>query len=221
MNHTLRLAILALLLGLFAPLHATEEAPHAMLEALSVEMLDVLETEREAIHARPDHLFDLVEGTLISHVDLERMSRWVLGKHWRGADETQKSRFFNEFRTLLVRFYVSALLDEPEQIDTLLEHREGLIEFQPVRLGEEEKKCVARATVNLPEGRTVPVVFQMHRYDGPWLIYDVSVENISLVKLYRDNFSATITQKGLDSLLDELEQRNERLLAEARGTTTP
>ncbi len=201
------------------PLMAYAEPPQQMLEELSVEMLDALEAEREAIHQRPDYLFELVEKTLIEHVDLERMSRWVLGKHWRHASESQQQRFNHEFRTLLVRFYVSALLDEPKQLDELLAHRQGLIVFQPVRMGEEDQKCVARATVNLPEGRSVPVVFQLHRYEGPWRIYDVSVENISLVKLYRDNFGSAIAQKGLDVMLDELEQRNQQLLAEARGVT--
>lgn len=202
------LLLLALPSGL---LHAGEK-PEAMLQTLSEEVLDTLQNEREAIRAEPSKLFSLTEQVLGPRVDMDLMAKMVLGKYRRTASDDQMQRFTHEFRMLLVRFYVSALLDDQNTIDEILESRDGLIVFQPTRMEADAKRVTTHANVHLPSGRDVPVVFQLHRYHGPWLIFDVTVENISLVKLYRDNFANEIRTKGLDTLIEDLAKRNAELL---------
>ena len=190
--------------------------PHQMLNGVTEKMLDTLRAEREAIREQPAYLFAVVEQVLLPHVEIHVMSRFVLGQHWRRASDEQKARFAEEFKNLLVRFYVSALLEDPQQLDSLLANSDTLIRFLPVTVTDETRTTTVRGEVFLPNnGPRVPVSFSLMRVEGEWLLYDVNVDGISLVSNYRTSFAADINREGLDTLIDRLEERNRRLLEEA------
>jgi len=208
-------ALLLLVMG--ASRAEANAAPHAMLQSVTEEIFAVLKREQATIHEQPTHLFDLVEKVLLPHVDMEVMSRYVLGKYWRSANEAQQQRFIQEFKNLLVRFYVSALLDDPAQLDELLADTDGLISYLPVNLDAATRKTIVRAEVHMPNGGPkVPVSFNLFRNDaGEWMMYDVNVDGISLVTNYRSSFAMEIKRDGLDALIARLAERNQQLLEQA------
>lgn len=193
--------------------------PEKMLESLTDEVITVLKREQEAVHRDPIYLFDLVEQVLLPHVDMEVMSRYVLGRYWRDATDGQRSRFRQEFKNLLVRFYVSALIDDPAKLDELLANTENLIRYQPVRLDDTTRKTIVRAEVNMPNGGPqVPVSFNLFlNPEGKWMMYDVNVDGISLVTNYRSSFAADIKRDGLDALIERLAERSRELLEQAKN----
>jgi len=208
--------LLTLSLALFTPVAAANvEEPRMMLESVSKELLGKLKSEQAQVNAKPQRMFEIVDQVLVPHVDLETMSRLVLGKHWRTATPQQRERFTAEFRTLMVRFYVSALLDDPKQIDSILAKADTIITFLPGSGGDDPKKTIVRSEVNLPTGQVVPVVFNLHNKDGVWKVFDVNVEGISLIINYRNSFSQQVAQSGLDSLINDLAVRNKTLLEKA------
>lgn len=211
------LAAIALLLGAaWQPAPAAEADPGALLRDVSDRMLATLESEREEIQARPERLFEVVAEVLDPRVDLELMSRLVLGVHWRRAEPEQRERFMKAFRSLLVRFYTAALLEDPDRLDELLAQADRIITFQPARVGEEGIRALVRAEVHLPEGQDVPVSFLMHHRGDEWLVYDLTVEGVSLVTNYRNSFSQEIRQSSLEALIQRLEERSDEFLQRAR-----
>lgn len=209
-----------LLLGSLAAFGASAQAsvsPHQMLEGVTQELLTVLKAEQTAIDEKHERLFEVVERVLLPHVDLEVMSRYVLGKYWRTATETQRQRFTTEFKNLMVRFYVSALLEDPAQLDTLLANSDNLISYLPVETDESTNKARVRAEVHMPNGGPrVPVSFNLFLKDDNWLLYDVNVDGISLVSNYRSNFASEVARDGLDTLIEHISTRNEELLQATR-----
>jgi len=205
------LAAWLLLLGSTASATAQLAPPEQVMSQLSEQMIATLKKERDAVYAHPQYMFDLVDQVLGPHVDFPRMSGWVLGKYWRQATPEQRQRFIAAFRTMLVRFYTAALLDDPKQLDTLLAHTDGLITFMPSRPPENGTTTV-RSEVHLTDGKTVQVLFSVHNRDGEWKVYDVTVEGISLVTNYRTSFAQEIQQSGLDALIAQLEERNRNLM---------
>jgi phospholipid transport system substrate-binding protein len=194
--------------------------PEQMLESVTQEMISVLKREKEAVKKQPTKLFDLVEEVLLPHVDMDVMSRFVLGRHWRTATAEQRQRFSAEFKNLLIRFYVSALLDDPSQIDELLANTDNLITYLPTTVDDSTRKTTVRAEVHMPNGGPkVPVTFSLFRRDGQWLLYDVNVDGISLVTNYRSSFSTEVSREGLDTLIQRLAERNQALLEKAKNGT--
>lgn len=151
----------------------------------------------------PERLFLLVDDILLPHADLQRMSRWVMGKYWKQSSESQQQQFMREFKQLLVRTYATAIHRvTPEDIRYLPERNSGAVD-----------KTVVRTEVR-PKGMPViPVHYHMHRKNDRWLVYDVRIEGVSLVANYRSTFSAEIKAIGVEGLISRLKQKNEQQMA--------
>ncbi len=204
--------LLLSLLLVTASARASTPPPDEMLTGLTAQMFELLRTEREAVREQPARLFTLVDEVLSPRVDFERMSRWVLGRYWRTATETQREQFVAAFHNLLLRFYVSALLKNPEELDALLAEGEGIITFQPLGEPMTSETVTVRAQANLPDGRKVAVHFNLHARDGEWKVFDLNVEGISLITTYRNTFGSEIRQLGLDRVIERLTERNHELM---------
>ncbi len=213
----LQTGLLLLSINAIAAAAQASVQPHQMLEQVTDELFTVLKDGQGAVEEKHEHLFELVEQVLLPHVDLDVMSRYVLGKHWRTANPQQRERFTSEFKNLMVRFYVSALLDDPKELGELLQHTDTLISYLPVDTDASTKKTRVRAEVHLPSGRpAIPVSFSLFLKDGKWMMYDVNVEGISLVSNYRSSFSEEVKRDGIETLIERLVIRNEELLQATR-----
>lgn len=191
--------------------------PHQMLEGVTQELLTVLKAEQTAIAEKHERLFEVVEQVLLPHVDLGVMSRYVLGKYWRTANAEQRERFSSEFKNLMVRFYVSAILEDPNKLGELLEDSDNLISYLPVETDESTTKTRVRAEVHMPNGGPrVPVSFSLFKKEDQWMLYDVNVDGISLVSNYRSSFATEMRSDGLDALIERLAARNTELLQATR-----
>ena len=192
---------LPLLLGLVlnsAVTVAGDLDPASLVRQTSDRMLVVLKEQHDLIQAEPERLYGLVDDIVLPHFDFERMARWVLGKHWKRASPDQQQRFVNEFRTLLVRTYGTALL----------EYRDQQIKFLPLRMAEGSEDVTVRTEVVKPGGVPIPISYSMFRRADGWKVYDVAIDGISLVSNYRSSFSTEIKDQGMDKLIQRLVERN-------------
>jgi len=191
----------ALLVGallLSSPVLAMQ-APQALVQETTDKITSVLRADQDKIKADSNHLLAVVDGIVAPHFDFERMSSWVLGKYWRKAKAGEKTRFAQEFRTLLVRTYAKALNDNyDKQIDML-----------PSREKKGGKQVTIRTEVQQSAGFPIPINYKMHIKNDAWKIFDVSVDGISLVLNYRTSFAKEIRKDGLQSLIDRLAKRNQ------------
>lgn len=184
--------------------------PVVMLQMLTHRLLIEMEQEREQIKKDGSQIFELANNVLLKHFDIKAMSRWVLGKHWKGASSEQRQQFTREFQRLVIRFYVSALFEDPKLLDEVLEMGDRIITYEPVAWDEKTKKVRVKALFSVPSGLEIPVNFKLYYSKrGAWLIYDVSVDGISLITNYRNSFGAEIRKDGLAIMLDRLSDKNQ------------
>ncbi len=188
---------LAMMLGATGAL-ADDLDPETLVRTTSDRMIVVLKEQHELIKAEPERLYGLVDDIVLPHFDFERMARWVLGKYWRTATPEQQQRFVNEFRTLLVRTYGTALL----------EFRDQEVRFLPVRMAAGSEDVTVRTEVVKPGGIPIPISYSMFRREDGWKVYDVAIDGISLVSNYRSSFSTEIKGQGMDALIQRLVERN-------------
>jgi phospholipid transport system substrate-binding protein len=86
------------------------------------------------------------------------------------------------------------------------------VEVKPMEAKPGEKDVVVRTLVRTPGRQPIPVDYRMTRAaDGSWKVYDVIVENLSLVTNYRSSFSTEIQRTGIDGLVKALENKNREL----------
>lgn len=186
--------------GLMAAQANAGMGPQELVKQTSERMLEALRAEEERIKKDPQRLRDLVDEIVLPHFDFERMSKLVLGRYWRRADEGQQRRFISEFRELLVRTYKSALNEYSEQT----------ISYLPFRGDESEGDVTVKTEVDQGSGFPIPIDYSLHLKEGEWKVYDVTIDGVSLVINYRSSFANEIRQVGIDGLIDKLRSRNEQ-----------
>ncbi|MDZ7750812.1 MAG: ABC transporter substrate-binding protein [Gammaproteobacteria bacterium] len=164
-------------------------------------VISQVRADREALVKNEALIHELVNEVVLPHFDFERMSKWVLGRYWREASPEQRERFEQEFRQLLVKTYATALTEYSDQE----------IEYLPVRVRTEGEDVLVRTEVRQGGGYTIPISYNMHRNDGRWMVYDVTIEGVSLVSNYRSSFAGQIRSHGIDRLIAMLAERNQSL----------
>ncbi len=186
------------------------QAPDKMLEAATIKMLRSINNHRSEIKKSPEKLKSLVEDIILPHLDFISASKMVMGKYWRRAEKAQKIKFIKQFRILLLRFYSSALSEYLSGSDKLL--REDLIHYFPHELNEGDTATTVRAEIQLESGQAIPIRYRMHLTRKGWKIYDVSVEGISMITTYKNNFASQFKTQGIDSLIASLEEKNKHMM---------
>ena len=199
------LRIIALSL-LFLTSHAlqadTEQTANNLIQVTAKRMLNQIEEDRGQINANPRHVYDLVNEILIPHIDFKRMSRWVLGKHWRRANNEEKQEFVTEFSKLIIRTYSTALLEYSSQE----------IRFLPVRDQSDPNRASVRTEIRPTSGPMIPISYDLYRNDiGAWKVYDVSIDGISLIANYRSSFGSQIRRSGsISRVINQMKARSQQ-----------
>lgn len=179
---------------------AGEQAPEKMLEQAAEQMLSALREQDAQLRGNPRKLHALVEEVLVPHVDLEALSRAVLGKYWRSATAGQRSRFAQEFKGMLIRFYASALL----------EYADFRFRFFAPKMDKGARRITVRSEVMRRGGAPHAVNYRLIRRDDQWKVYDITIDGVSAVATYRSSFSEEIRRDGLEHLLKKMADWNRR-----------
>jgi phospholipid transport system substrate-binding protein len=195
----------ALWLCLSLPAHAGDEAPDAMMERLSKQVLDTLRTDTSLKSGDINQVMALVDKVIMPNVNFRRMTAAAVGPAWRQATPAQQQSLQNEFKTLLVRTYAGALSQVKDQTITI----------KPLRATPEDKDVLVRSEVR-GRGDPVQLDYRLEKTPGVgagWKIYNLNVMGVWLVETYRSQFAQQINQsanmqKGLDELIAALTTRN-------------
>jgi phospholipid transport system substrate-binding protein len=206
--------ILALVLSFFilSTSHANTTDPDVLLKQATYDMIEAINANRNEIKTNPDKLKTLVEEIILPHLDLITASKWVMGKYWRQASKDQKLNFIRAFRTMLLRFYSSALAEYLKDDSKKIDHK--IFTYYPIRGDLASKDVTVNAIVTPDKGEPVPIHYNMHLTSNGWKIYDVSVEGVSMITTYKNNFATELQQKGIDGLIASIEEKNQNMLVD-------
>lgn len=185
-------------------------SPNAVLEDTADKMFAAINKDRLKVKTDITHTQALVEQILLPNIDIITASKYVLGKYWETASKEQKLGFIREFRTMLLRFYSSALSEYINSHDEKLDN--SIMKFSPTDVGDQQE-VIVRSEVSPKNSKPVPVLYHMLLTSRGWKVYDVSVEGVSVITSYKTSFANDIQQNGLDALIASLVERNAKLLA--------
>lgn len=136
--------------------------------------------------------------------DVNETAKRALGVHWQKRSPAEREEFVQLFADLLERTYIS-------KID--LYGGEKLIYTAEAVDGD---YATVRAKIITKQGTEVPVEARMNKKNERWLIYDVAIENISLISNYRAQFDRIIRTSSYGDLVKRLRTRGEFLQEKER-----
>ena len=177
-----------------------QAAPDAFVRAVADNALKAIQNEPAATRTDLKRLNQLVDQYVLPYVDLEKTTRLAAARHWRSATPDQQKRLIEAFKGTLIRTYSGALAKADEV---------SSINLQPYRGEADAKDAHVRSSISQRNAAPVNVDYRLEKTAGGWKIYDLNVEGIWLIQNYRNQFAQTISQQGVDGLIDALNQRNQ------------
>src|SRR5438094_7884557 len=188
----------------FAPLApAQDAAPDQLVKTVTLEVIDLIAKDKEIKAGNRTKLIQLIDAKVLPHFNFSAMTALAMGQSWNKANPEQKKRLTEEFRTLLVRTYASALAAYSEQ----------KFDFRPLRARPGDTDVTVQVRVLQPGAQPVPIDYSMERTATGWKVYDVMVGGVSLVANYRTEFNNAVRESGVEGLIKNLAAKNRSLEA--------
>lgn len=178
-----------------APKAVPGPGPQELMEKVSQDVLRDLDANRAAYRQDPAKVRVLADKYLLPHFDTEFAARRVLGKHWTNATPEQRKRFVDAFIGSLMGDYG----------DAILEFTADRLKILPFRGDPAATSATVRTLVKRSGGTEVPVNYTLRATPQGWKAWDVTIEGISYVKNFQNDFGTEINEKGLDHLIERLE----------------
>ena len=189
MRNTLRLIAICALLGVCAR-PASAESPTAQIQQTVEQVLKVVANTATGEAERRE----MLRRTLVTRFDWYEMARQSLGKHWPSASGRE-----DEFVTALAEFLGNAYVGK------IGSYRDEKILFLQEVVDHERAQVMTKIVA--PKGEPTAINYRLHRVDGEWKVYDVVVEDISLVANFRSQFNRILAKGSFDDLLRQLREK--------------
>lgn len=179
---------------------AADEAPNAMIERLSKEVLDQIKADKSIQAGDVTKIMALVDSKIMPNVNFQRMTAYAVGRPWLQATADQRKKLQDEFKLLLVRTYSGAMAQVGDRQITV----------EPLR-GSADSKEVTVDSIVRGGGSDLKLQYKLEKTPGNgagWKIVDLNVESIWLVDSFNKQFTPEIKAGGIDGLIAALVQRN-------------
>jgi phospholipid transport system substrate-binding protein len=197
-------ALLCVPLLVFGVSHAQDATPpDALVKTVTLEVVELIARDKEIRSGSRAKLIEVIEAKVLPHFNFSSMSALAMGQNWNKATPEQKKRLTEEFKTLLVRTYASALSAYSDQ----------KLDFRPLRAKPTDTDVMVNVRVLQPGAQPVPIDYSMEKTAGGWKVYDVMVGGVSLVANYRTEFNNNVRDSGIDGLIKNLQAKNRSLEA--------
>lgn len=143
-------------------------------------------------------------GEILQIVDeyfnFKEMGKRALGKPWKEQPAEKQQEFVKLFKQLLFNTYV-------DRFETYTGNNEKIVYDEEKLEGE---YALVKTRVLGYKNSNVELDYRLHLEEGGnWKVYDVTVEGISLVNNYRQQFSSILANGTFDSLLNTMRQKVE------------
>lgn len=172
------------------PVHAGE--PTERVRALLDEAISVQSDPRLQGNEFKEKRRAAVRNIIGGNFDFDRMAERSLGEHWKTLDNEERAEFKGIFRDLFQDSYSFMVL-------------ENLGKEKILYKDEEVKEGVATVkTSMLRRNATLSVDYELVNLKGAWLIQDVTIDGVSILKNYQESFASVIRRDSYAGLIEKM-----------------
>jgi len=191
-------AALVLAGGVCAQAQSEIQAPDLLVKTVTLEVVDIIQKDKDIQKGDRKKVIALIEAKVLPHFNFQAMTASAVGRNWDKANADQKARLMDQFKTLLVRTYASALASYSNQ----------KFDFRPLRAKPADTDVTVYVRIMQPGNQPVTIDYDMEKRPAGWKVWDVRVGGISLVANYRTEFDNLIRESGIEGLIKALYAKN-------------
>ena len=174
---------------------ASGGVPTEQIKATVDKAIVVLKDPRFKPAAKTKERRDQLRHILFARFDFTEMARRALGANWRRRTPQEQDEFVRLFTELLERAYA----------DTI----ESYTDEKIVYVGEKQDGTFAEVNSKIltSKGQEFTIDYKTRVIGGEWKVYDVVVENISMVNNFRSQFNRVINNSSYEELIRRLKDK--------------
>jgi phospholipid transport system substrate-binding protein len=184
-------ALLLLIFGLVTPSLAGEPTDH--IKKTADKMINILNDP--VLKNNVEERRKMLRNALNERFDWTEMAKRSMADHWKNLTEEEKKEFVPLFTDLLESTYMRRI-----------ENYSG----DKVSYDDERVKgdySLVKVTIFTDKQVEIPVAYKMKKKGPEWIIYDVSIEGVSLVNNYRQQFDSVILSSSYQVLVEKLKEK--------------
>ncbi len=190
-----RFIVFSLLIIFILSVPAYAGAPTVAVDKTVKRVLDVLRDPKLKSPAAKEIKKEKLRVIYKDMFDEMEFSRRTLTRNWKKFTPDQRKEFVNLFEQVLERAYLDKILDYSNE--KIIFYKEDTLTDNQV---EVQSKIVTAS-------KEIPIFYRMILKDGTWKVYDVVVENVSLVQNYRTQFNEILAEGTPEQLLQTLRKK--------------
>lgn len=186
-------AALVLAITLLTPGAAYAGAPTDTVKKHVDKFLDILQDP--ALSDNKEKQKEELWNVALELFDFTALSMRSVGTAWREMTNEQKKEFTDLFAKLLERTYM----------DKIREYNDEKVVYEDEVMLSDSKAEVQSKIVT--QSKEIPILYRLYKTSGEWRVYDVLIENVSMVKNYRTQFRDYLSKNSIEDLLEHLRKK--------------
>jgi phospholipid transport system substrate-binding protein len=173
---------------------ATAGAPTDQVRGTVQNIAAILKNPSLKTESRKNERRDQLRRAIFARFDFTEMAKRSLGAQWRKMSPQEQDEFTNVFTDLLERAYV-------DQIEA---YNDEKFTYVKETIDDDFAEVQSRIVTSKAE---YSLNYRLHKAGAEWKVYDVVVENISLVNNYRAQFSRVISNQSYEELVRKMKNK--------------
>lgn len=159
----------------------------------------IIKESKPALINRND---DFLEKTMEKYIDFEEIALWVIGKQiWSTTEVDKKELFLIELKKLMLKTYSKTVYYYVDSDVIFLNPNPDVTFF-------DNKKRIQINSVMKKNNRNVSISYRLIKKNNVWLVYDVLIEGISILKSLKTQYADMVKNKGIDYTIDKIRNSN-------------
>ncbi|MEK7377746.1 MAG: ABC transporter substrate-binding protein [Candidatus Binatota bacterium] len=203
-NKPMFVPLLLLFFSLLAPSHSIAGAPTDQIRASVDKLQAILKNPQLRSAAKTRDRRDQLRQTISARFDFSEMARRSLGAQWRKLAPKEQEEFVRLYTDLLERAYIDRIESYSDE------------QFAYVRENLDKNYAEVQSRIVTNKGEEFSLNYKAHLINGEWKVYDVVVENISLVNNYRSQFNRIIANSSYEELVRRMKEKQIEVAGEKK-----
>jgi len=183
-----------LILGTGVPSMAGE--PTEQIKQTTDKILSILADPNLKNPARAEERKQSVRRTIDGRFDWEELARRSLAQYWAQRTPDEKEEFIQLYRELLARTYLNKVQDYSGE--TVRYEGENI----------ESDYATVKVRILTAKNTEISVDYRVMKRRSNWLVYDISIEGVSLVNNYRSQFNSILQKSTYEELVKKLKEKS-------------
>ncbi len=137
-----------------------------------------------------------IQTLVRSRFDFDEMSKRTLARHWEKRTPAEKKEFTAIFSDLLVYSYLGKVEGYTDE----------KITYEKGKSDDGDDYAIVD-TVIVTKNVNIPINYKVMLKNGKWRVYDVVIEQVSMVSTYRTQYNKIIMGESYEELIKKMKSK--------------